>query len=169
MTGRQYRAFGTYSSWIWDWLFTVSDRWRGSARSFIQATNAAIHGRVYTDSVWTSDFYAVDGTPETIMGGASLTATTITQPNGTFVFLAYVASNSFLTLQSRGILNITQYGAFSVPVDVIQGDGESETGLGAVGVEGVPKIYFGTGQKIFELSGSAVTATNWTQVDVTSL
>jgi hypothetical protein len=136
---------------------------------FIQATNAAIHGRVYIDSVWTSDFYAVDGTPETIMGGASLTATTVTQPNGTFVFLAYVASSSFLTVQSRGILNVTQYSAFSVPVNVIQGDGESETGLGAVAVEGAPKIYFGTGQKILELSGSAVTATNWTQVDVTSL
>jgi hypothetical protein len=136
---------------------------------FIQATNAAIHGRVYINSVWTSDFYAVDGTSETIMGGASLTATTVTQPSGIFVFLAYVASNSFLTVQSRGILNVTQYNAFSVPVNVIQGDGESETGLGAVGVEGAPKIYFGTGQKILELSGSAVTATNWTQVDVTSL
>jgi hypothetical protein len=136
---------------------------------FIQATNAAIHGRVYINSVWTSDFYAVDGTPETIMEGASLTATTVTQPSGIFVFLAYVASNSFLTVQSRGILNVTQYNAFSAPFNVIQGDGESETGIGAVGVEGAPKIYFGTGQKILELSGSAVTATNWTQVDVTSL
>jgi hypothetical protein len=80
---------------------------------FIQATNAAIHGRVYIDSVWTADFYTVDGTPETVMGGASLTATTVPQPNGTFVFLAYVASNSFLTVQSRGTLNVTQYNAFS--------------------------------------------------------
>jgi len=136
---------------------------------FIQATNAAIHGRVYINSVWTADFYTVDGTPETVMGGASLTATTVTQPNGTFVFLAYVASNSFLTVQSRGTLNVTQYNTFSSPVNVMQGDGESETGLGAVGIEGAPKIYFGTGQKILELSGSAVTATNWTQVDVTSL
>jgi hypothetical protein len=136
---------------------------------FIQATNAAIHGRVYINSVWTAYFYTVDGTPETVMGGASLTATTVTQPNGTFVFLAYVASNSFLTVQSRGTLNVTQYNTFSSPVNVMQGDGESETGLGAVGIEGAPKIYFGTGQKILELSGSAVTATNWTQVDVTSL
>jgi hypothetical protein len=86
----------------------------------------------------------VDGTPETVMGGASLIATTATQPNGIFVFLAYAASNSFLTVQSRGTLNVTQYNDFSATVNVMQGDGESETGLGAAGIEGAPKIYFGT-------------------------
>jgi hypothetical protein len=72
-------------------------------------------------------------------------------------------------VQSRGRLNVTQYNTFSAPVNVTQGDEESEKGLGAAGIDGAPKIYFGTGQKILELSGSAVTATNWTQIDVTSL
>jgi hypothetical protein len=138
---------------------------------FIQATNGAIHGRVFSGGVWNADFYAVDGesASEAIMGSASLTATAITQPNGIFVFLAYVASNSFLTVQSRGIVNVTQYNAFSTPINVVQGDGESETGLAAIGFDGAPKLYFGIGQKILELSGSSVTATNWTQVVVTSL
>ena len=44
-----------------------------------------------------------------------------------------------------------------------------QTGLAAVGSQGVPKIYFVTNQKILELSANDVAAANWTIVDVTSL
>jgi hypothetical protein len=79
---------------LWVWTKKLSDGGE-VLEVFIQAANAAIHGRVYIDSVRTSDFYIVDGTPETVMGGARLLATTVTQSNGIFVFLAYVVSNSF--------------------------------------------------------------------------
>lgn len=36
---------------------------------FVQVSGGALHGRVYMESVWTSDFYAVDGTPNTVSAG----------------------------------------------------------------------------------------------------
>ncbi|KAG4438271.1 hypothetical protein IFR05_006253 [Cadophora sp. M221] len=137
---------------------------------FCQATNGAIHGRVYRNSVWSPEFYAVDGTPGTITQGASMTATTINQSNGSVVLLAYVDNSGFLTVQSRGTVNVTaNYGGFSTPKRLVEGDGKITTGLAAVGMAGEPKVYYVVKQKILELSGTDVAAASWTTVDVTSV
>ncbi|KAH7370129.1 hypothetical protein BKA65DRAFT_487723 [Rhexocercosporidium sp. MPI-PUGE-AT-0058] len=137
---------------------------------FCQATNGAIHGRVYRNSVWSSEFYAVQGTPGMITQGASMTATTVNQKNGSVVLLAYVENSGFLTTQFRETVNITtDYSGFSAPKRLVEGDGKISTGLAAVGTSGEPRVYFVVNQKILELSGTDVAAANWTTVDVISV
>lgn len=63
----------------------------------------------------------------------------------------------------------SRYSAFSAPNELVEGDGQMQTGLAAVGSQGVPKIYFVSNEKILELSANDVAAPNWTTVDVTSL
>lgn len=100
---------------------------------FIQVSGGALHGRVYMESVWTSDFYAVDGTPNTVSEGAALTSAVIHQTNSTMVLLAYVSSNGYLTVQSRETTNQTNtvFDAFSTPKQILQGDGGRTTGIAA--------------------------------------
>lgn len=63
--------------------------------AFVQVSGGALHGRIYISSVWTSDIYAVDGTPNTISEGAALTFTVIHQTNSTMVMLAYVSGDGY--------------------------------------------------------------------------
>jgi hypothetical protein len=137
---------------------------------FIQVSGGAIHGRVYMESVWTSGFYAVDGTPNTVSEGAALTSTVIHQTNATMVLLCYVSSEGFLTVQSRGTANQTNtlYSAFSAPEQILQGDGGQTTGIAAFDSSGHPMIYFVKNDTILEISAPDVASTNWTTFDVTS-
>jgi hypothetical protein len=137
---------------------------------YIQVSGGAIHGRVYMESVWTSGFYAVDGTPNTVSEGAALTSTVIHQPNATMVLLTYVASDSFLTVQSRGTANQTNtvFNAFSSPEQILQGDGAHTTGIAAFDFSGQPIIYFVKSDTILEISAPDVAAKNWTVFTVTS-
>ncbi|KAE9374738.1 hypothetical protein N431DRAFT_372589 [Stipitochalara longipes BDJ] len=137
---------------------------------FVQVSGGALHGRVYYESAWTSDFYAVDGTPNTVSEGAPLTSTVIHQPNATMVLLTYVASNGFLTVQSRGTANGTNtvFHAFSAPENVIQGDGSSTTGIAAFDAQGKPMIYLMKNNHVLEISAPDVAAKNWSSVDITA-
>jgi hypothetical protein len=137
---------------------------------FIQVSGGAIHGRVYMESVWTSDFYAVDGTPNTVSEGAALTSTVIHQPNATTVLLVYMSSNGFLTVQSRGTVNQTNtvFDAFSSPQQILQGGGGQMTGIAAFDSSGEPMIYFVKSDTILEISAPDVTARNWTTFVVIS-
>jgi hypothetical protein len=132
---------------------------------FVQVSGGALHGRIYMESVWTSDFYAVDGTPNTVSEGAALTSTVIHPTNATMmVMLAYVASDGYLTVQSRGTANQTNtaFAAFSAPQGIIQGDGDQSTGIAAFDSSGHPMIYFVKNDTILELSAPYVTSANWT-------
>lgn len=137
---------------------------------FVQVSGGALHGRVYMQSVWTSDFYAVDGTPNTVSEGATLTSTVIHQPNSTMMLLVYVSSDGYLTVQSRGTANETStvFDDFTVPVKVLQGDGGHSTGIAAFDSEGRPIIYFAKGAHILEISAADVAAKNWSTFDVTA-
>jgi hypothetical protein len=137
---------------------------------FIQVSGGALHGRTYMESVWKSDFYAVNGTPNTVSEGATLTSTVIHQTNSTIVMLAYVASDGYLTVQSRGTANQTntEFDAFSDPQSVYRGDGGRMTGIAAFDSLGHPKIFFVTNDTILEFSASDVAAGNWSTFDVTS-
>lgn len=98
-----------------------------------------------------------------------MTATTVNQKNGSVVLLAYVDNSGFLAVQSRETVNVTTvYSGFSTPKRLVEGDGKIATGLAAVGSSGEPKVIFVKGQRILELSGADVAATNWTTLDVTS-
>jgi len=137
---------------------------------FIQVSDGALHGRVYMESVWTSDFYAVNGTPNTVSEGAALTSTVVHQTNSTMVMLAYVASDGYLTVQSRGTANQTntEFDAFSTPQSIYRGDGEQTTGIAAFDSSGHPNIFFVNNDTILEFSALDVAAANWTSFDVTS-
>jgi hypothetical protein len=137
---------------------------------FVQVSGGALHGRVYMESVWTSDFYAVGGTPNKVSEGAALTSTVIHETNATSVLLAYVSSDGFLTVQSRGTANQTntEFGAFSTPEEIFQGDSGHSTGIAAFDSSGEPVIYFVKDDKVFEISAMDVAAKNWSTFDVTS-
>jgi len=137
---------------------------------FVQVSGGALHGRVYMEDVWTSDFYAVDGTPNTVSEGAPLTSTVVHQPNNaTMVLLTYVASNGFLTVQSRGTNGTnTAFAAFSTPQNVLQSDGSSTTGIAAFDAQGQPMIYFVKNNHVLQISAPDVAAKNWTIFDVTA-
>ena len=137
---------------------------------FVQVSGGALHGRVYMQSVWTSDFYAVDGTPNTVSEGAPLTSTVIHQQNATIILLAYVASDGFLTAQSRGTANGTNtvFNAFSAPENVLQGDGGSRTGIASFDNQGQPIIYFVKNNHVLEISAPSVAAKTWSVFDVTA-
>lgn len=137
---------------------------------FVQVSGGALHGRVYMESTWTSDVYAVDGTPNTVSEGAALTSTVIHETNATVVLLAYVSSDGFLTVQSRGTANqtATVFDAFSSPDQIFQGDGGHTTGMAAFDAGGSPVIYFVKNDTVLEISAVDVAAKNWTTFDVTS-
>ncbi|KAE8446592.1 hypothetical protein EG329_011785 [Mollisiaceae sp. DMI_Dod_QoI] len=137
---------------------------------YTQVSGGALHGKVYMESVWNPNFYAVNGTPNTVSEGAALTSTVVHQTNSTMVMLAYVASNGYLTVQSRGTVNQsnTDFDAFSTPQSVYRGDGGQTTGIAAFDSSGHPMIVFVKNDTILELSAPDVAAANWTTFDVTS-
>jgi hypothetical protein len=135
---------------------------------FFQATNGAIHGRRYANSVWETEVYTVDGTATGVPFGASLTMTTITQANNSsMLLLAYIATSGFLTIQARRTGNVTTLGSFAKPKQVVQGDGHLDTGLAADGSMGVPRVYLLKNLKILMLESDLAMA-NWTTTDITS-
>lgn len=141
---------------------------------FIQSTNGAIHGRLYSDEVWSPDFYAIDYTSGSVTQGAALTAAAVNAANGTSVMLTYVDSSGFLAVQSRGTElgpgnGTDAYGAFAAPKRLLEGDGFVETGVVALGVDGDAKVLFVSGQKVLEVSAGDGVAGNWTSVDVTAV
>jgi len=122
------------------------------------------------ESAWTSDFYAVNGTPNTVSEGAALTSTVVHQTNSTMVMLAYVASDGYLTVQWRGTANQTntEFDAFSTPQSLYRGDGGQTTGIAAFDSLGQPRIVFVDNDTILEFSAPDVAAASWANFDVTS-
>jgi hypothetical protein len=55
---------------------------------YFQVSGGTLHGKLYLEYAWTSDTYAVDGTPNSVSEGAALTSTVIHQTNSTMVLLA---------------------------------------------------------------------------------
>jgi hypothetical protein len=64
-------------------------------------------------------------------------------------------------------VNVTIFGSFAKPKQVVQGDGYSDIGLAADGSAGVPRVYFLKDPKILILD-SDLTMTNWATIDITS-
>jgi hypothetical protein len=118
---------------------------------FFQVINGAIAGRMFKMDAWQPDYYAIEGTPENILDGASITATTVTEGVNSTILLAYIAESGFLNMQARRTMD-GNYGGFSSPVELVEGDGNSNTGLAAVRSLGVASIYFMNEQKPLELS-----------------
>jgi hypothetical protein len=135
---------------------------------FMQVSSDDIHGRAYINSAWTSDWYNIDGTPGTVSEGTSIIAATIEQPDVSMVLLAYVSKTGFITIQSRGTANVTDYSVYSTPNQLVEGDGSARTGLAAISLHGQPTVFFVNNQTIWEASGSNVAATNWTEADISS-
>jgi hypothetical protein len=130
---------------------------------FFQLANGAIGGRMYMMSAWTPDYYVIEGTPDNVPVGASITVATVTEGAASTILLAYVANSGFLNVQTRGTTDLN-YAEFSSPVQLVEGDGQSNIGLAAVGSLGVASIYFVKGQEILELSSQNSTGGNWTTV-----
>jgi hypothetical protein len=143
--------------------------------AFVQVDNDALHGRVYADSVWEPDWYAVDGTESGLSPNAAVTATVAEQEpgmagDGEKVWLAWTNGAGFVNVQSRATVNVTAYNAFTAAKQLVEGDGGQQPGLAATGSDGA-KVYFADGVKILELfgNGSDIMSGNWTSVDITSL
>jgi Fungal fucose-specific lectin len=135
---------------------------------FFQVNSGAIHSRRFTNTVWETEIYNINGTDTEVPLGASFTATTIPQANGNNMFLvAYIETNGFLTTRSRGMVDVTDLGSFVNPVQVVQGDGNLNAGLAADGSAGVPRVYLLKDQKILMFE-SDLAMTNWTTTDITS-
>jgi hypothetical protein len=132
---------------------------------FFQLLNGAIAGRMYMMSAWTSDSYAIDGTPDNVPDGASITITTVAESANSTILLAYVAISGFLNVQARRTTDVN-HGGFSLPVQLVEGDGYLNTGLAAVGSLGVATVLFASGQNILELSSENSMGGNWTTVTI---
>lgn len=133
---------------------------------FCQVTNKAIQGRVFAQNVWNSNRYSVDSTGPQIPDGASLASTTIDDGNGSIILLAYITEGGFLTVQTRQAEN-PDVEAFSSPVQVVEGDGQANTGLTAVGWSQQARLIFMEGDQILELSSSNSTVgMNWTTATI---
>jgi len=136
---------------------------------FMQVAGDAVHARLFISNAWTSDWYDIDGAPGAVADGSSLAAATIDQADGSMVLLAYFSKTGFITIQSRGTINITDYSTYSTPQQLVEGDSSSRTGLAAISLSGEPKVYFVNNQTILELSGTTVAAANWTTKDISAL
>jgi hypothetical protein len=134
---------------------------------FFQEANRAIHGRSYMNTTWQPDTYTIDGTERIVLQGASISAATVSNANGSTVLLTYVGDSGFVMAQTRQTANATNFGAFSMPIKVGQGDGQ-QTKLAAVGSLGLPTVFFGVGTKITEGSSGDPAASNWTLRDIPS-
>ncbi len=133
---------------------------------FFQVLSGGIQGRMYAEKRW-GDTYSVDGTPQNVPSGASLTATLISGNASSTVLLAYIAESGFLNVQTRGTTNNTKFNAFTTPTQLIESNGHSRTGLGSVGSFGDARIIFVKDQKIFEVSNTNATATsNWNTTEI---
>jgi hypothetical protein len=94
--------------------------------------------------------------------------TNVVGPDNTNTLLvAYVTRDGFINVAHRGTVNITDFGAISKPVQVVQTDG-ANGGLVVDGGSGTPKMYNVHGQKILQFTSDA-TMTVWTNgTDITA-
>jgi hypothetical protein len=116
--------------------------------------------------VWNADRYSVDSTGPQIPDGTSLASMTINDGNGSIILLAYMMEGGFVTVQTRRAENPDPE-AFSSPVQVAEGDGQTGTGLTALGWLQQARLYFLEGEEIVELSSSNSTVgRNWTTVTI---
>jgi hypothetical protein len=133
---------------------------------FCQVISKAIQGRVFAQGVWNADRYSVDSTGPQIPDGTSLASMTINDGNGSIILLAYMMEGGFVTVQTRRAENPDPE-AFSSPVQVAEGDGQTGTGLTALGWLQQARLYFLEGEEIVELSSSNSTVgRNWTTVTI---
>lgn len=130
---------------------------------------------MYRQSVWTPDLYAVVGTPNNLPSASSVSATLLTDKNGSSnVFLSYVDNNGFISVQSRAAtkdISLSNLGNFTAKDQAKEGAGEPLFGLVAVANSGVPLIYVVINRDILELSGASVSVAsgitgNWSSTVV---
>jgi hypothetical protein len=130
---------------------------------FYEQRDGGIAGKMYMMSAWQPDYYTVEGTPGNVPDGAGITITTVTEGVNSTILLAYVANSGFLNVQARRTTDVN-YGGFSSPVQLVEGDGHSNIGLAAIGSLGVARIHFVVGQKVLELSSEDPMGKNWTTI-----
>src|SRR3954465_7564474 len=123
---------------------------------------------MYAHETWLPGTQHINGTSDNLKSGATITAATVKTPTGNIVMLAYVSKNGFLEVQTRGTVNISDYTAYSPPVQIVEGNGQLRTGLASVDNFGVPTVYFMNGQKVLEASRltSANSTGNWTVANI---
>lgn len=135
---------------------------------FFMEEDGPIVGRMYAHQTWLPGTQNINGTSDNLKSGASITAATVKTPTGNIVMLAYVSKNGFLQVQTRGTVNISDYTAYTSPVQVVEGNGQLRTGLVSVDNSGVPTVYFMNGQKVLEVLRltRANSTDNWTVANI---
>ena len=125
-------------------------------------------GRVFINSVWSSEWYSVSSTSNTVSEGTSISSTTITAPTNTSLLLTYISKAGFLTIQSRDT-RVEDYKQWTTPIALVEGDGKEGTGIAVVSVGGKPVVYLAVGQRVMEVSaeGVAVGKEGWKELDIT--
>ena len=86
---------------------------------FFQRGNGSIAGRMYMMSAWQPDYYTIEGTPNNVPDGASITIATVTERANSTILLAYVAKSGFLNVQARRTTDVN-YRGFSSPVQLVE-------------------------------------------------
>ena len=131
-----------------------------------QSGNGGLAGRMYRESIWQPDIYAIDGTMDIVPNGAVIAGTTITDSTGnSTILITYGATSGFLSVQARATKGTpdSALGAFSARVEIVEGDGQPQVGTAAVGSLGVPSLYFMSKDEMFELQAGSAFAVNWTK------
>jgi hypothetical protein len=136
--------------------------------AWFQANSGSIHGKRYASNVWEDSDYAISSTASGVALGAPFDVTNVVGPDNTNTLLvAYVTTDGFINVAHRGTVNITDFGAFSKPVQVVQTDG-ANGGLVVDGGSGTPKMYNVHGQKILQFTSDTM-MTVWTNgTDITA-
>ncbi|KAH0556972.1 hypothetical protein GP486_005237 [Trichoglossum hirsutum] len=116
--------------------------------------NGPIVQHMYQHQTWQTP-ESVNGTDE-IKSTASISAATVRTQQGEVIMLAYVASNSYLVVQTRAT-NSTTYSAPKKVTEAMQ----ITTGVVCVDIYGVPTVFLTNGSDLFEISGGNL-AGNWT-------
>ncbi|KAI9773255.1 MAG: hypothetical protein M1839_002167 [Geoglossum umbratile] len=131
---------------------------------FFQSPNGAIHARMYVNSAWLPDIYTIQGTPQNVPDGASISVATVNLgASNSVLLLSYVAKSGFLNIQTRGTANTSDYLAFNSPIQLPQESGKSRVGLAVVSSS---RIRMVVGQKIVELSSNDPASSNWVAADI---
>ncbi len=131
---------------------------------YFQSSDKAITGRMYIGTTWQSNTYGIDGTETIPRQGASISATVVERMNSSMVLLAFVADDGWVSVQTRQTANVTNYGAFTSPIKLIEGNGQ-QTKLTAVRSSNRPTIIL-TGPKIIAMSSDNATTLNWTSNEI---
>jgi hypothetical protein len=133
---------------------------------FFQVANGAIHARMYAKNAWLPNIYTIPETIDNVPQGASISAATVNSRARSTVLLTYVAKSGFVSGQTRGTMDASDFDAFSSPNKLAEGSGHPRTGLAVVGSSDAAWIYFVNGQKTLALSSDNVTTANWTKNEI---